>query len=380
MTNKVKNITVTCVMATILFGLAFWSWFKPADAFSTSERRPLDQFPELSWSTIFHDDREKTFMNTFESYTLDQFPLRDSFRTLKSIAAFYIFNNMDNNNIYVQDGYAAQIEYPVKEDSLSYAAEVFKSAYKGYLNPSAKAYFTVVPDKGYFLAEKNGYLSMDYDVFFSLMQQNMDFAKYIDITGDLSIDDYYKTDTHWRQENLVDIAKKLAGEMGVTLSGEYTENTLNHPFYGVYYGQSALPLPADELKYLTNDILDGCKVYNYQTGETMGIYDMEKAYGKDPYEIFLSGNMTAVKITNPNATTNKRLVIFRDSFGASLAPLLAEGYRDIIILDIRYASMQNINSFKDASGKPLMIDLKTATDVLYVYSTLVLNNSGELKK
>ena len=67
MTNKVKNITVTCLMAVILFGLAFWTWLRPADEFSTSERRPLDQFPTLSWETIFHSERDKTFMNTFES-------------------------------------------------------------------------------------------------------------------------------------------------------------------------------------------------------------------------------------------------------------------------------------------------------------------------
>ena len=126
MTNKVKNITVTCLMAVILFGLAFWTWLRPADEFSTSERRPLDQFPTLSWETIFHSERDKTFMNTFESYTLDQFPLRDTFRTLKSITSFYIFNNKDNNNIYIEDGYAAQLEYPIKEDSLD-TAESFNS-------------------------------------------------------------------------------------------------------------------------------------------------------------------------------------------------------------------------------------------------------------
>lgn len=378
MTNKVKNITVTCVMAVLLFGLAFWAWFRPADDYSTSERRPLDKFPELSWNTIFHDEREKTFMNTFESYTLDQFPLRDTFRTLKSIASFYVFGNRDNNNIYIEDGYAAQLEYPIKEDSLDKAAEKFKAASK-YFGANANFYFSIVPDKGYFLAEQNGYLSMDYDQFFSLMADKMDFAEYIDITGELTLEDYYKTDTHWRQEKLLGVAKKIAETMGVTLVSEYTEKTLDVPFYGVYYGQSALPLPADDMKYLTNDILEGCTVYSYEDGKNIDVYDMEKAHGKDPYEMYLSGNLTAVKITNPNATTEKELVIFRDSFGASLSPLLIEGYSEIIILDIRYASIAVINSYRDNTGRPMALDLKTADDVLFIYSSLVLNNSSTFK-
>ena len=378
MTNKVKNITVTCVMAALLFGLAFWTWFKPADDFSTSERRPLDQFPELSWSTIFHDEREKTFMNTFESYTLDQFPLRDTFRTLKSIASFYVFGNKDNNNIYIEDGYAAQLEYPIKEDSLDNAANKFKDA-KKYFGANANFYFSIVPDKGYFLAEQNGYLSMDYEQFFSMMADKMDFAEYIDITGELTLEDYYKTDTHWRQEKILGVAKKIAETMGVTLAGEYTEKTLDVPFYGVYYGQSALPLPAEDMKYLTNDILEGCTVYSYEDGKNIDVYDMEKADGKDPYEMYLSGNLTAVKITNPNATTDKELVIFRDSFGASLSPLLIEGYAEIIILDIRYASISVINSYRDNTGRLMALDLKTADDVLFIYSSLVLNNSSTLR-
>lgn len=378
MTNKVKNITVTCFMAVILFGLAFWTWFKPADDFSTSERRPLDQFPELSWNTIFHEDSEKTFMKTFESYTLDQFPLRDTFRTLKSIASFYVFGNKDNNNIYIEDGYAAQLEYPIKEDSLDYAAGKFKEAAK-YFGANANMYFSIVPDKGYFLAEQNGYLSMDYEQFFSLMADKMDFAEYIDITGELALEDYYKTDTHWRQEKILDVAKKLAEGMGVTLVSEYTEKTLDNPFYGVYYGQSALPLPAEDMKYLTNDILENCTVYSYEDGKNIDVYDMEKAYGKDPYEMYLSGNLTAVKITNPNAITDKELVIFRDSFGASLSPLLIEAYSEIIILDIRYASIAVINSYRDNNGRAMALDLRTADDVLFIYSSLVLNNSSTLR-
>ena len=366
--------------SAVLFGLSFWSWFRSPDPFSESERRELAQIPEFSLNTVFHEDTDKTFMALFESYSLDQFPLRNLFRTVKSFASFYLFRNMDNNGIYVQDGYAAQLEYPINEDSLDYAAGKFKGIYDRYLKSgNAKIYSAVVPDKGYFLAEQNGYLSMDYERFFELFQERTEFAKYIPIAEALSLEDYYKTDTHWRQEKIADVAQRLADGMGVTLASEYTENVLDHPFYGVYYGQSALPLPAEQIRYMTSDFMKDCMVYDHQNGKEISFYDMEKAVGKDPYEMYLSGNLSVVTVENPNASAEKELIVFRDSFGSSLLPLLAEGYRKITVVDIRYVQSANLGILRDQRTGKALIDFQSADDVLFIYSTLVLNNSSALR-
>ena len=44
--------------------------------------------------------------------------------------------------------------------------------------------------------------------------------------------------------------------MGATLSSDYTFHTLTHDFYGVYYGQAALPLEPDVLQYVTQDVME----------------------------------------------------------------------------------------------------------------------------
>ena len=75
--------------------------------------------------------------------------------------------------------------------------------YEKYLKPTgSKVYLSVVPDKNYFIAEKGGYLYMDYESLFRDLREQTGFAEYIDITGQLGITDYYKTDTHWRQEKI----------------------------------------------------------------------------------------------------------------------------------------------------------------------------------
>lgn len=364
-------------MAVLLFGIALFAWFKPADSFSDSERRELAKMPALNAETIFNKDRDKTFMKLFEDYSLDQFPLRDTFRSLKSYVAFNVFGHKDNNNLYTHDGYITQIEYPLNKDSVTNATGKFQNIYDKYLKDTGKnVYISVIPDKGYFLAAPNGYLSLDYNELFELVKENTQFAEYIDITGQLSIEDYYKTDTHWRQENIIDVAQKLAEAMGTSVSDNYTVNTLDHPFYGVYHGQLALPYPADEIKYLTSDILNEC-IIKAPNKAGLGftevpLYNMENAVGRDPYEMFLSGaRVSIVIIENPNATTDRELIVFRDSFGSSLVPLLAEGYSKITAVDIREVSPHQLET--------LGVDFEGADDVLFMFSTLILNSSGELK-
>lgn len=364
--EKRKNLAVVCLTAAFLLGFLIWGLCKPDDAVSVSERRKLAQKPELTLSSVLRGE----FMTKFETYTLDQFPLRDELRTLKALSVRDLFGEKDNNGIYVADGYAAKLDDTIHEDSLDHAVDRFRYVYETYLKDTgANVYLSVIPDKNYFLAAENGYPAMDYEKFFALMRQKVDFADYIDLTGTLSLSSYYRTDLHWRQEMLAPTAKALADAMGVSLTVDFTEVTLDTPFYGVYRGQSALPMEPDRLAYLTNSVIEGCRVYDYENSEYLPVYTLEKADGSDPYEIFLSGPKSLLRIENPNAQAERKLLVFRDSFAASLLPLLAEGYSEITLADIRYLSPSMLGKFIDF----------TAQDVLFLYSTSVLNDSSTIK-
>lgn len=361
MTHMAKKISAT-IVGVLFVALTLAVWLSPNTEFSTSERRKLATFPTVSLSTI----GDGSFMTEFETWSQDQFPLRDQFRTLKSFFLYYVLGQVDNNDIYLKDGYAAKVEYPLDEESLTHATDRFGYVYDTYFaDTNTNVYLSIVPDKSYFLAEDHGILHLDYDALFATMQEKMPYAQYIDITDTLDVTDYYKTDTHWRQEKLSDTAKALAEGMGITLTDTYTENVLPDPFYGVYYGQSALPLSGEELVYLTNATLENCTVTNWEDGTTVGVYDMEKAVGRDPYEIYLSGSVSLLTIENPNATTDRELVVFRDSFGSSITPLLVEGYSKVTLIDIRYLRPEYVGRFVEFGGQ----------DVLFLYSTLILNNS-----
>ena len=375
MNNKLKSIIVCSVMGTMVLVFSLLCLFLPKPEFLDSERREPAKLPEITLESVMKDGAEyqNSFMKLFDDkYTPDNFPFRDSFKTLKALVETYVFAKTDKDGVFVEDGYAAEMQEQINADSIEHAANKFKFIYTKYLKDlGITPYISIIPDKAYFLAEQNGYLSMDYEQFIADMLISVPFTKYISIIDELSIEDYYMSDTHWRQEKIVDIAKLLVDGMGGKHTSEYYINRLDTPFYGVYSGRAPKPLASETLYYLTNDNMKDVVVKNYeQGGKVVSLYDMDRGSGKDAYDIYLGGERSYITIENPNAKTDKELVIFRDSFGRSIIPLMIDDYAKITVLDIRYMSsmmLGNFNIFKEGQ------------DVLFLYSTLILNNSSELK-
>ena len=367
MTRKVRLFGFA-LLAVLWLALILGAWFGSTHDISDSERRKLAQMPEITVDSILSGN----FMTKFEDFSLDQFPLRDAFRQLKARFHYNVLRQGDNNNIYVADGYAAKLEYPLNETSVSSAMEKFDSLYETYLaGTNCNIFASVVPDKGLYLAEANGYPAMDYNTLFSTVASSLDWAKFVDVSDLLTVSDYYRTDTHWRQERLHDVAKRICEAMGISgfAAEELTQTAVERPFYGVYYGQAALPMEPETMYYLTGEVLENCTVYNFETGKTTAVYDMEKLRSRDLYDIYLSGAAALLEITNPAGASGKELVVFRDSFGSSLIPLLLKDYAKITVVDTRYIAPQLLEQYLQFENQ----------DVLFLYSSLILNSSSALK-
>ncbi len=57
-------------------------------------------------------------------------------------------------------------------------------------------------------------------------------------------------------------------------------------------------------------MIRGLQVYNVETQSDIPVYDLGAAAGRDPYEMFLGGARSIIKITNPNAAQERRLIVF----------------------------------------------------------------------
>ena len=143
-----KNWKRCLIVPAVWLALTAAMWFAPKQEMSISERRKLQQMPAFTAQTIL-DGR---FMTQFETYSQDQFPLRDSFRRLKAVVSYGVVRRLDNNGIYLAQGSAAKLEYPLNEASVEKAVAKFQHIYDRYLKDSSgKIVFSVVPDKSFYL-------------------------------------------------------------------------------------------------------------------------------------------------------------------------------------------------------------------------------------
>ncbi len=363
--KKIKNILTVVLSAVLILCLCVTSALLPDEAYSKSERRLLNRLPQISFSSI----KSGSFMTGFEKYALDSFAFRDFFRTLKAKTVLNALKERDNGGIYLADSHLSRLDYTVDLSSVTYAASRFSAVCDMYFRENYNIYLSVIPDKNRFIASRNGYPDLDYDALISTLCSEFKAARYIDITGTLSKDSYYLTDTHWRQEMLESTAKALLSGMNATAYEKLSKVSTEVDFLGVYAGQSALNPAPEMLYYLENEVIKSLKGYDFEDDTAIPIYDISAASGRDPYEMFLGGAKSVITVTNENAGTKRELVIFRDSFGSSIAPLLTAGYAKTTLIDIRYISPSSIERFLPQGE----------CDVLFLYSTSVLNSSETIK-
>ena len=71
-------------------------------------------------------------------------------------------------------------------------------------------------------------------------------------------------------------------------------------------------------------------------GETRGLYVDSFLEEKDQYASFLGGNQPLYIVRNSAASSDKKLLLVRDSYSDSLAPFLCRHFAEIHLLDLRY--------------------------------------------
>ena len=206
------------VMAAFVFCTALVCLFKPEGEFSNSERRRLAQFPEFNIKTL----ASGKFMSEFETFAQDQFPARDALRGIKSNAVLRLFMQQDNNDLFMYRGHIIKKDYPVNYDMLDNAAGKLEKIYKQYLEDTdCKVYFSIIPDKSNFVPASKGMLSADFSEIEKHMTGKLGFMEYVDIEPLLTLTDYYRSDSHWKQECIEDVAEKLASAMGSEVLSYY---------------------------------------------------------------------------------------------------------------------------------------------------------------
>ena len=336
--NRKYSIFVTALFCAFLFGFGIAHFILPDRDFSDQENRFLSQFRAPEPDTL----RSGKFMEDFEDYITDQFPLRDRWIQLKALSERAL-GKQENNGVYFgADGQTlfAQYAAPTRE-------ELEKRV--GYVNTLADnvgipVYLSIIPDKSWTWADRlpanapnvdDGWIN---ETSRSLASQQVN---YIDLYGALSGDDvFYRTDHHWSTMGAYQGYLALANAMrGSATILDHEPSLVSDSFYGTTWSSSGAGWIEPDKMYTW--VPEGGEngqllVYRYPEGEPIegSLYDLSKLETKDKYSMFLGGNQPLCFIYNPEGAGN--LLVVRDSYSDSLAPFLALDYQQIHLFDPRY--------------------------------------------
>ena len=352
---KNKILVIVFIIYISLFSLV--SIILPDREISSSERRKLKTFPEFEF--------DSEWVSELDGYLLDHVVFRDEFRSIKALYNYNILGKLDNNGIYLKDNYIFKSNYPTNKSSISNFINKVNKLSQDF-SQNNNIYIMIIPDKNYYIDDDN-FLGIDYDYIYK--EVNKLGFKNIDVRDVLKLSDYYETDTHWRQEKLDKVIKEMSKSLGFKYEKLYYKENSYDKFYGVYYGESAISRKPEKIIYLTNELLTSASVKYLENDKLTSIYNEDKLTGMDSYDVYLDGASSFIEIYNDKATSDKELVIFRDSFGSSLSPLLVNYYKKITLIDNRYIGSDYYKDLVEFNNQ----------DILFMYSTLFINDSGSLK-
>lgn len=282
-------------------------------------------------------------------------------------------NSISKDEYYVKENAIYEKFENINENAINTNINKINEISDKYLK-DMNIYFTLIPNKEYYLDEQNKQqFNQIENIVRSKVNNNI---KYFTIKETLKLEDYYRTDMHWKQESLQSTIEKIQQELNINVentNNKYEEKSLGD-FYGQYYKEiNDNNIKPDELKYLSNKVLENCTVYNLENKKEEKIYNLDKVNEtKNKYDLFLSGATSISIIKNKEINNNKKLILFRDSFGSSIAPILTENYEEIILIDIRYVNytiLENYINFEEYKN----------ADVIFLYNTRVINKSGIFK-
>ncbi len=335
---------------------------------SFSERRTMATLPKLEVSSI----PTGKYFEKMNEYLTDQFPFRNQLRRSKALFVNSVYQKNISHDAYRIGNEIYQLEPTVNEKSVTYFTNKLNEVADTHFK-NKKVFYAIIPDKNYYV-EVSSFPKMDYPFLYQTVREglNKNFEE-IDLRPTLNLDSYYRTDLHWRQEQLEEVVSLLQNKLQLEKTSFPRKQESYFPFYGAYYSKSSGSVTADTIQYLFSGTIENTEVYNYEKKRMESVYEKENLKNIDSYDIFLSGATPILILNNEESSSDRELILFRDSFSSSLAPLLLDNYQKITMIDLRYFSSKMLSEVEEIDFS------KTNQDILFLYSVPIINQSFTLK-
>ena len=314
------------IFLMIIFLIPIASVITPDKTFSDYENRELQTFPKFSLKAVF----DAEFQSDFESYMNDQIVLRNNMVSMKNYLEAVQMKLAINGVYKAEDGFYIErhpdTEYDLDKVNKNVAAlNKFVEAYGAevYLVPNAnvilkdKVIFTNDADIDSLLSGVANHTFVD-DVLMNYEGDNSDL--------------YYKTDHHWTTIAAYELYRNIVDnpveKMLIPVSTEFLRTIHN---------KLNISMSPDTIYRQDSDT--SFEAYYDLGSQNLGLYFDDYLAKKDKYAYFLDANHGLIQIKNNDIQSNERLLIIKDSYANCLIPFLAESYKEVDVIDLRFFNL-----------------------------------------
>lgn len=353
---------ISLLFSTLLCSLAVLSlivnllW--PDRAFSVVENRPLSRFPAPSLASLQSGQWQKGVTDWFS----DQFIGRDAWFHIH-----YLMSKMTGiqkiEDVYLGQNCLIQQAPSMDEEMMLHKARAINAFYSVY---PLETMVLIAPTAEWI--EKSRLprfvepLNQEEALRFLFDQlgpkiEMPDLNAHMEEYASYYL--YYRTDHHWTSLGAWQAARIILESQKIETSlDQYDCYPVSSGFRGTLASRTGSLFLKDTIDlYVAKDNPDYLVVYNNDGIRLPTIYDDEALERKDQYEVFFGGNDALVQITT-QSSSDRHLLIFKDSYANSVIQFLLPYYRSITMVDPRYY-------YDDLTR---LMSSSMITDVLYLYS------------
>lgn len=343
----------------------------PKKHFSENENRVLQSRPEYSFDNLISGQ----FGEEIENYVNDHFPFRDSLVAIKTGTQTTV-GYREINGVFVSQGRLLQhIDRP---DESKFIDRINKlcgnlrdmpvAVNLMVIPTNAEVYRELLPNHAPDVVEEQYIID---NIYRQVDCGTIDVLKALKEAKKDGINLYYNLDHHWNFYGAyVGYAQfcKKTGIISKTIEA-FEPECVSRDFKGSLYSKVLLDtIPADEILAPKQKNKDITVTYYDKKITTNTYYDESFLVQKDKYCFFGGGNQALMMIENKNASSDREIVIVKDSFANCFIPFIIDDYKIIHIIDPRYYRPHISDYVKQH---------KDITDVLLLYNIDSLNiNNG----
>lgn len=335
---KQKIISFMFIIYLLVFGLG--SILLKDNPFSEMENRYLAVFPACSFRSILNGDFEKGM----EDYLSDHVIMKNQFVKSKTDLELMLGKRV-NNQVYMTDtGRYLQLYKENKDLVLNHTKAI--NQFADSLPEGSSVYFTLIPNAVFVYEDEiSSYIQNDdqADTLHFVEDNLSEQVQFVNPATTLLTHKgeyiYYRTDHHWTMRGAWYGYRELCKAMEIEPKAleDFQKKEGKYEFYGSLYSKAPTSkAKADIVEAYINE--EGKYMTEYlDTGEKeAGLFKYENMLIKDKYTLFLDGNHANIRITNENTDSTEKLLIVKDSYAHCMIPYLAEHFKELYIVDLRY--------------------------------------------